>query len=248
MFLYLLPFCMLMNPRLLEDIGLTKLEIKVYLAMLDFGSASAGQISSVSGVHRRSVYDALDRLLEKGLVAIIAVNNRKEYQAVNPNRLLDLMKERESNVQEAMPELLLKFNMSREKSPASFFKGKEGIKAIFDDQLRVGKTIHVISGNKNAYELLPYYIKHYDAERKRRNIKIRIMFNNNAKIVGKPPVTEIKYLPEVYGGLAAVNIYGDNVAIILWSEDTPMGIVISNKEIADTYMNYFNILWKIAEK
>jgi len=52
-----------MNPHLLEDIGLTKLEIKVYLAMLDLGSASAGQISSVSGVHRRSVYDALDRLL-----------------------------------------------------------------------------------------------------------------------------------------------------------------------------------------
>lgn len=239
---------MLMDAQLLEDIGLTKLEIKVYLAMLDLGSASAGEISSVSGVHRRSVYDALDRLLEKGLVTIINVNNRREYQAVNPNRLLDLMRAREANIQQVLPELLARFNTSREKNPASFFKGKEGIKAIFEDQLRVGKTIHVISGSKTAYDMLPYFIKHYDAERKRRNIQIKIMFNNNAKGMGRPPVTDVRYLPEVYGGLAAVNIYGDNVAIILWSEDTPMGIVINNRDIAKSYLNYFYMLWSISEK
>jgi len=258
-----------MNTSHLSGIGLTKLEIKVYLAVLEIGSATAGPISQKSGVHRRSVYDALDRLLEKGLVSTMKVNNRTEFQAVDPKRLLGLVKEKENDINSILPQLMLKFNSTREKQETLFFKGKEGIKSIFDDQLNVGETIQIISGSTSAYEMLPYYIKRYDKERKRKKIQAQILFNNdyndnnnnnNNKIkntkkkeriqekIKKPPLSQIKYLPEGYGGMSSINIYGDNVGIILWNKENPFGILIRQKEIADSYRNYFQLLWKIGKK
>ena len=63
------------NETALEKAGLTKIESKVYLSLLDLGPSLAGQISKHSGIHRRSVYDALDRLAEKGLISYIVKNN-----------------------------------------------------------------------------------------------------------------------------------------------------------------------------
>ena len=51
----------------LHHIGLTGTEAKIYLVLLDLGKAQAGVLSRKTGIHRRSIYDALDRLIEKGL-------------------------------------------------------------------------------------------------------------------------------------------------------------------------------------
>src|SRR3989344_2673952 len=61
------------NYKQLLDAGLTKNEAKVYLAVLQLGPSNAGLVSRRSGVHRRSVYDAFDRLIEKGMEGIKSV-------------------------------------------------------------------------------------------------------------------------------------------------------------------------------
>ena len=62
------------------------------------------------------------------------------------------------------------------------------------------------------------------------------------------PFAEIRYLPEKYSGPAATNIYGDKVAIILWSKENPLAIVIKNKEIAESYKKFFELMWRISKK
>jgi hypothetical protein len=57
------------------------------------------------------------------------------------------------------------------------------------------------------------------------------------------PHTKIKYLSKEYDGNVSVNIYGDKVAILMWSE--PMAILIENKEIAKIFRSYFNALWEM---
>jgi len=44
-----------------------------------------------------------------------------------------------------------------------------------------------------------------------------------------------------------INVYGDNVAMILWGKN-PFALVIEQKEFAIGYKKYFEILWKIAKK
>ena len=72
----------------LKQAGLTENESKVYLALVDHGPNLAGQISRKTGLHRRTVYDVTEMLIKKGLIGYILKNNRRYFEASNPNRIL----------------------------------------------------------------------------------------------------------------------------------------------------------------
>ena len=63
----------------------------------------------------------------------------------------------------------------------------------------------------------------------------------------KIPLAEVRYLPAGYGSYAATNIYGNKVAIILWTEN-PFAILIEEKKLADGYRSFFKFLWEHAKK
>ncbi|MBU2442745.1 MAG: helix-turn-helix domain-containing protein, partial [Nanoarchaeota archaeon] len=56
---------------ILEDLGLSEAEAKVYLALLETGSTLAGPIIKKTGLHRGTTYQILQRLIEKGLVSYV---------------------------------------------------------------------------------------------------------------------------------------------------------------------------------
>ena len=230
----------------LQQLGLTKSEEKIFLTLLDYGAMLAGPLAQKAGIHRRNVYDALHRLIEKGLVSYIVTNNHHYYQAEDPQRLLGMVKEREIGINELLPQLQLKFKMSHEKQETLFYKGKEGIKAIFEDQLREAKPVHIMGGAKNASEILKYYLPKYTKQRTQKNIPLNILYSGKREKQDKIPLSKIKSLPEGYGGLAATNIYAEKVSIIIWSEE-PLAILIKNKDVAKSYLNYFTLLWGIAK-
>lgn len=238
-----------MNLELIEQLGLTRTEAKIYTVLLDLGSNLAGKISEKSGIHRRSVYDAIERLIEKGLVSYIKRNNRTFYEAVEPQKLLDLIKEKEDNIKELMPELELKYKMSKEKEETTFFRGKPALKTVFDDQIKEGKEILIMGASTQAPEILKYYFPHFDKARVKKKIRVRIIFDERAKkeeYVKKIPLADIRYVPKEFSSFAATNVYGDKVSIVLWTEE-PIAILIKNKEIAKGYRNYFELVWNIAK-
>jgi sugar-specific transcriptional regulator TrmB len=55
----------------LKDLGLAEYQARVYLALLDLGSATASQIPTLSRVPRTRIYVTMAQLHEKGLVNII---------------------------------------------------------------------------------------------------------------------------------------------------------------------------------
>jgi hypothetical protein len=102
----------------------------------------------------------------------------------------------------------------------------------------------LLGASPMAYEVLKYYFKWYDQTRKQKKIKTRIIAQDRK--IKHIALSEIRYLPEKYSSPVSVNIYGDKVAIILWAS-LPFAVVIKNKEISQSYKNYFEILWKIAK-
>src|SRR3990167_3843026 len=91
--------CHHMYETTLQELGLSINESKVYEALLSLGSSSIEQMAIKSKVHRRNIYDVLSKLLEKGLISEMFVHNRKEYRAIHPSRLLDLILEKENKLQ-----------------------------------------------------------------------------------------------------------------------------------------------------
>jgi len=227
----------------LKQAGLTENEAKVYLALINEGPNLAGRISRITGLHRRTIYDTTEMLIKKGLVGYILENNRRLFQASNPQKILDMLQEKQNILQPLVQELNQKYTSTKEKSKTLFYKGKEGLKTIFEDQLNA-KEILILGASPKAYEVLQFYFKWYDKKRKQKKIKSRIIATD--KKITSIPLADIRYLPQKYSNPVAVNIYEDKTAIILWAKD-PIAILIKEKEIADAYRNYFELMWKLAK-
>lgn len=235
-----------MDNKILQELGLTESEAKVYLALLELGPSLAGTISRKTGIYRRNVYDITERLIQKGLIGYILKNNRRLFEAANPERLKDILDEKQKVLDESLGDLKVLYLKTKEKQETNFYKGIEGLKTVFQDQLELegnNKEILILGASQSAFEVLPFYFKWYDEDRVKNRIKTRIIASE--KLNKKIPLSEIRYLPQKYANPLAINIYGDKVAIIFWKK-SPIAIVIKEKEIADSYRQYFELTWKIA--
>ncbi len=230
----------------LRALGLTEIEEKVYLTLLEEGPSLAGHVSRKSGIHRRMVYDATERLIKKGLISYIIKNNRRLFEAVDPDRLLQLVQEHEAEIKKVLPQLKLTHSLSKEKQETMFFKGHAGVKSIFEDQIREGKELLILSGSPIAREMYPAYFHWFDERRKQKRIKVKILVEDKKQFKNLP-LSEVKQL-SLGNPSTSTNIYGDKVAIIYWHKDKPFVVMIKQKEIAQAYRSYFDVLWKSAKK
>lgn len=232
----------------LKTAGLTDNESKVYTTLLEIGPKSASTLAHRTGLHRRVIYDTADRLIKKGVIGYMLENNKKIFQASNPGRILEIIKEKEQALEKVMPQMLELFNQKKEKprQETNFYKGINGLKSVFEDQLSEGKEILIIGASEQAYELLGIYFHWFDKKRQEKKIRTKIIFNAKNKF--KIPLSEIRYLPKEYSSNMAINIYADKVAIILWKKNNPIAILIKDQEIAEGYRKHFELMWKISEK
>ena len=239
-----------MDLSLLQSAGLTETEAKVYLTLLELGPSLAGVVPRRAGIHRRSVYDALDRLFQKGLISYIKTNNRKYFEAVHPNRLLQIIEERKLNVERALPELKLKFDMSKKRSETVFFRGSRAIRSVFDDQIDQKHEIKVFGASLEAPRILKYYFPHYHARRVKSKIPMRILFDEtarNSEATKNIPLVKIRFLPKELKMPAATNVYGETVSIIGWAEE-PHAILIREPLISKSYHTLFEFLWRLGRE
>jgi len=123
----------------LEAAGLTKNEAKIYKLLIELNKSNVTGLAKKSGIHRRSVYDVLSRLTDKGLVSYIVADGVHVYVANNPSKLSDLIEKKRKIVSDFLPKLKEKFEESAKKKSTQFFMGKKGIRAILDEQLQQKK-------------------------------------------------------------------------------------------------------------
>ncbi len=228
----------------LRDAGLTENENKVYLALLDLGSSLAGKISRKTGLHRRTVYDVTETLIQKGFVSYIIENNRRVFTATDPNHLIESIEEKKNALMPLVAELRQRFNSSKKKEQTNFYRGKNGLKIIFDNQLNYSEIL-VLGATREAYEAIPYYFKWFNERRKQKKVKLRVITSD--KSIQPKILAETRYLPEKYSSPMVLNIYGNSVAMILWGA-RPFAIVVEQEEFAHSYRKYFELMWKIAKK
>ena len=244
-----------MDTALLEELGLTKNEIKVYLALLELGSTAAGPLIKKGGMHRAAVYDIIDLLTGKGLVSYVIKANRKYFEAQDPDRLLEYLEskkqdliDKEEKLKQFLPELQLKRKLSKEEQEGTLYKSKKGLKSIFEDILKEGKPWFVFGATGEFKELFHAYFIHFHERRIESKIPLKIIFNETVRKQKREEelkLSQIKYLPKSYISPSTTYIYGDKVAIINWSSD-PIAFLMRSKQVADSYRSFFDILWKTA--
>ncbi|MEW5897181.1 MAG: helix-turn-helix domain-containing protein [Nanoarchaeota archaeon] len=237
-----------MKQEQLEKAGLSPNEAKCYLTLLKLGSASANEISRKSGVHRVSVYDALRGLAEKALISQITKANKLLFEVASPEKIKERIETKEAELEEAkkiIPELMLDFQMAKEKQEVHSYAGLPGIKTILQEMLNSKTEILDFGAEYKIKEFLPYDYPKWDKERVARKIKMRIVANIKIKPT-KIPLTKIKYIPREFNSSVSTYIFDGKVALVMWVEN-PVGILIEHKAVYESYKNYFEYLWKTAK-
>ncbi len=242
-----------MDPSILEDIGLTNAEIRVYLALLELGSSTAGPIIEKSGLQSSVVYNTFQKLLDKGLLSLVKEGKRTHYQASNPQNIVSYINEKKERFESLLPELLLKQSLAKHKPSTVLFHGIRGVKEMLLELLDAGGTEHHTFGSSiKSLMISDAWWVAYHKRRAQKGISAKLVFNNSlkkwdaAKKYNHERI-EVRYHKAGFEPLTETIIRNDRVGIIIWT-DEPIGIMIHNKEAADSYDKYWKILWDAAEK
>lgn len=246
-----------MDETLLENLGLTRGEIKVYLALNELGEATIGPIGKKSGVSKSKIYDILDKLMRKGLVGYIVREGIKHFIANNPKMILSYINKKEQEIQktreemeEIIPQLLMKRAGAKNQPLAEIYSGWHGIIAIRDELMasyKAGETFLTMGCPKAANERLEPYFLTFHERRQKNNVGMRIIYNADARIYGKLRVkmknTQVRYLPKQFPSPHWIDIFPDAVLFVIVLQ-SPIGFVVRDLELANSFRSYFDIMWK----
>lgn len=242
---------------LLESLGLSRNEAKTYLTLLRLGSVPAGPLIKALGMHRAAVYNLLDILIDKGLVHYVVQANRKYFEAQEPKRLFEILDEKAIKLEEQrnelnkfLPELEIQRKLSKETQEGTIYKGKKGLKSIFEDILNHPNQEFLVMGASGKFkEIFGAYFIHWQNRRVANKIKQRIIYSESVRKEKREKelrLAEIKYSPETTIAPATTFIYGDKIAIILWSE-IPLAFLMRSKNVADSYRVFFHLVWNSSK-
>jgi sugar-specific transcriptional regulator TrmB len=234
----------------LKQVGLGHNESKIYLTLIKLGPSMAGKVAKEANIDRSACYDSLRALNKKGLVVYVIEANRKKFAATNPSRLKEYLKEKETLVDEVLPNLREMFKSKEEKSQVSMYRGVKGLKAVFEDILEEAKGGEslVIDSHGQFREKMPFYVPHFVKGLVKNKILVRrLVRENKEKKIHPGKNTILRFFPaNMAETTITTNIYSDKLALILWT-DIPEAVIIKNKAAAEAYRCYFELLWKNAK-
>ncbi len=249
-----------METKILEKIGLSKAEIKVYLALLELGSVPSGKIVKETEFRKSTVYESIRRLQEKGLASYVIKGGMKYFEAAEPSRIIEFIHEQKRKLNETeleakklIVDLKKGFDILKPSAEAHVLIGIEGFKTMRRDVLRnAKKELLLIGAISGEDEVMKGFFEEWNKLRQKKKIYLRILHKASARekamskkeFMGK--YFETKFLPEELESPAVINIYGDRVVNLVWKKNYPICFMLINKEIADAHRKYFEYLWRLA--
>lgn len=239
-----------MDTSVLEDIGFSPVEIKVFIAILETGEAKAGKIIEKTGLQSSSVYNAINILIKKGFVSYIKKSQIKYYRAVSPETILNYIDSKKRDYLKILPELKER-QKKNENEGVEFFKSFKGIRTLITELLSDAKKGNVYRffsvEDMDEYEIsrqkVFQFVKQIIKEKK---IDARGIFHEKTRY----PRTGSSIIKKKY--LASplppnTMVFNGKIAIISWDKE-PSGILLYSENIARNYENFFEHMWKIAHK
>lgn len=246
-----------MANHILNQLGLTNSEIKVYFALLELESSTVGPLSEKAKVQDSKIYSILEKLKEKGLVSFVVKNNVKHFQASSPQNLIRLLNEKEDHIlqqkkelqQVVLPQIEARRKLKEEKQEATVYEGYEGIKSAFNvifENVKRGEEYQVFTfGEALKEKPVIRFFQWYHKRRMEKGLKIRL-------------ITEKKFKNSIdqfhcYKGMQfrfthqkipiGTYIFKSRVMTVVWGEK-PTAFIIKSKANYDHYKAFFEDSWK----
>ncbi len=242
-----------METAILEELGLTESEVKVFLALLKLGPTKAGEVVDKSGLQNPVVHRAFHTLIEKGIITYSIEGKIKLYSAIDPSLLMDILEEKKKRLQNLIPELKKIHQEKKGETHATIHQGKKAIRKLLNNMLdKDNREFLSYGAARQSEEVLgDFFWQAMNVRRKREKTKTKMIFHTSLKTRAKElnnlPFMEVKTTDKDFEEIVETFIVGEQVAVII-SSDNPVAVLIEEPLVARSYKKFFNLLWKQAEK
>lgn len=246
-----------MSWQILTKIGFSEKASKLYLAMLELGTQPVSVIAKKAGLNRTTTYLIINELKEKGLISEITKKKILYFSANSPSFLVKYLESQknELNSQQSFIKQNLHLfesiiNVNSVKPNVQFFEGFEGIKNVYMDTLENKKEIFSFAAVQNYPKpLYEYIFKIYIPKRIQSKIFIKSIcpkekFPKDVLALDKVQLRETKFFTFLLdNNNVEINIYGNKVAFIDFTENHYSGVIIENHKIANAMHTIHQLTW-----
>lgn len=238
----------------LEILGLNGRQAKIYLALLQLGSASAVELAKFTACKHPTVYDVLDVLKEKGLVSESLCEGKKRFAAEAPAVLQQIEERRQSALGTILPDLNSLFNARGNRPRIRFFDGVDGIRRVNEELLNVKSKEYFYFGSvQEMFETSgETYLREFFRRRIERGIWSNALRNPGGEMdidymrPGEHNLRRVRYLPRpITDDIAGLYLYDNTVAIHSTLKET-YGMVIESEELFRLLKSIWLCLWEIC--
>lgn len=243
--------------KILNKIGLTLQESKVYLALLTLQESQTGLLCKETNIASSNIYGILASLKAKGLISYKVKNRIKIFMPSPPEALNEIFVEKQKKLEEEKKEvqkLISKLKVKKVEDSESnykYFEGISGIKSLWQEiilsvpALDKSTIIKVYGGEKEAYEKLLGFYKEFQKARRKNKIKQHtILPHGETRIPRMKEFKDMKIHYEDLKNKAEWGVIGDLFFIQYIMTKTPKGFLVKDKIFAQTMEQVFNQIWK----
>lgn len=230
--------------QILEELDFSDKEAKAYITLLKHPTVSATNLAKHLPFDRRTVYDVLSQLYQKGYVSQYKENNVTKYYATNPKVLLKEFEEKKKRIEELIP--LLQTLQPTKKQSVELLKGRRGFISVLEE-IKEKQCMHYAFGSiETATQKLQALIQEYLNIYENLELPEKIIFEEGYKHKSLKK-GEYRYLPKEMVPPTAAVIYDDTTILFLNDNEDTL-IRIKSKEVTQAYKSYFEVYWKQARR
>jgi len=255
-----------MIENFLKNLGLSENEVKVYLYLLTHGESIASVIAKRLEMKRATVYPTLESLESKELISGFDKNGVMHFDAVEPDDIVYLCEQRVSQMQRLKQKaegLHKEFSKLRDqgKMPKLEIRGKikyyEGIDAVTD---LIEETLEEKENEQLCFGLNTFHTElsgndwqDYTKKRVAKGMNVKSIQPDKEEAVeyqgrDKDELRETRLVPKnEFPGETEINIIGDMVAMFTMRGQSPMGMKMYNKDLAQALRSLFRLAWERSE-
>lgn len=243
--------------EVLKNLGLARNEARVYETLLIEGESRVSLIAQKSKVHRRNVYDTIQRLIEKGLVFEILDSRENLYQAVDPKKLSEILEEKQDALGKVLVDMGELYRAKPSDESVYIYRGIEGWKNYMRDILRIGEDMYTI-GAKGVWgdTKIKSFAEQFARDAKKKGIAFKWLFDADAEkraesVEGFLDI-EYRFLPPSSTAKSSIDIFGDHIVFVsdcsdgVLKDDLSLTVIV-NQKVADSFRDWFQLLWGISK-
>lgn len=245
----------------LRKLGLGENEAQLYFLMLRYPRSTVQELQVRSPFPRTMLYYVLNRLMQIELVSTIKEEWRTVYVAESPERLYDLLAQKEQEfikdtqaVRELIPTLKEKYRLAGERPGVRLMEGIEGYKKALDDVL-ISKPTMMYAYADLAHKKPGVEIREtFEQKRAGKKISKRVLaFDSVAardelKKYRYNDVTQFRFIRHKLAAFAVdMQLYDDKILYTTYVEREPVAMLIEDKMLFDMQKKMFDLVWAQAE-